>query len=100
MSKMAKLLKIFHKNSTLYFPFSISDNKLKKLISGFFPDFRDPVFPGKKIAQACSWSNSSPFCGKYKSISYFIEFGYLAEAGRYEKCKKHTFLGKKQIFLG
>ena len=27
-------------------------------------------------------------------------FGYLAEAGRYEKCKKHTFSGKKLIFLG
>ena len=30
----------------------------------------------------------------------YMLFGYLAEAGRYEKCKKHTFSGKKLIFLG
>ena len=60
MSKMAKLVTIiqknfyiFHKNSTLYFPFSISDNKYKNFISGFFPDF-----PEKKLGRFWALKNS------------------------------------------
>ena len=85
----------------MYGQVAISVQKFPEFHIRIFPGFSGSgFFPEKKVADTCRWSNSSPFCGKYKSISYFIEFGYLAEAGRYEKCKKHTFLGKKQIFVG
>ena len=100
MSKMTKLVKItkkiyiFKQNSTLYCPNSISDHKYRKFHIRIFPGFSGSgFFPEIFLVRTCTRSNSLPFCSPILLHKLYMQFGLLAEAGRYEKCKKHTFFG-------
>ena len=75
-------------------------NKIWSKIPGIFnPDFsrifRIRFFSRKKrvreVAGGCGRSIFSPIFYQYIYISYFILIYLVAEAGRYEKCKKLVF---------
>ena len=59
--------------------------------SGFFPE----IF----LVPFCALKNSWPFEPFCHQLQWHQSFCYLAEAGRYEKCKKHTFLALRTIFV-
>ena len=84
---------------TLCCPILKSDLKCLEFDIRIFPGISGSgFFPEKKLARFCALKNSGPFCSFCSQTVLYQSFCYLAEAGRYEKGKKHTFLEVKVIF--
>ena len=85
---------------TLCCPILKSDLKCLEFDIRIFPGISGSgFFPEKKLARFCALKNTRPFCSFCYQTVLHQSFCYLAEAGRYEKCKKHTFLALITIFL-
>ena len=85
----------------MYVQIAISVQKFPEFHFRIFPGFSGSgFFPEKNSGRTWAKSNSwSIFCPLLLHKLY-KQFGLVEECGEHEKYKKHTFLGKKHIYLG